>query len=137
MEISNMQFDFSPLGRNRKNQRRTAVDGMTMTVYDSRFNVTKDVLEALDNPEKISISYNDQLASFLIFADENGQNVARKSSGGKTFRVGDVKTILQQKGCDFFANFYRIENGRRYGRFVLFALEDLIEVKREVRNGIN
>ena len=138
MEISNIAFDFSPLGRNRKSQRRSAIVGMTMTVYDSRFNLTSDVLDALGNPEKISISYNDQLESFLVYANEEGMPVTRKNNGGKVFRVSDVKEILQnRKGCDFFSNFYRLSDGRRYGMYVLFSIEDIIEIKREARNGIN
>ena len=137
MEITNIAFDFSPIGRNSKSQRRSAVTGMTMTVYDSRFSLTTDVLETLGNPDKVSISYNAQLEAFAVFADENGMPVSRKGGGGKTYRIAEVKEILQKNGCDFFANFYRIQNGRKYGKYILFSMNDIIEIKREARNGIN
>lgn len=138
MNVESVQFDFTPLGRNLKNKHRSAISGMTMTIYDSRFNLTTDVLQVLGNPEKISVSYNDQLESFLIFADENGMATDRKTNGGKTYRVGEVKTIMQnQNKCDFNTNFYRIQNGRKYGKYVLFSMSEIIEIKRGTRNGNN
>lgn len=133
--ISNFEFDFTaPLGRNRKNQNRTAVTGMTMTVYDSRFSLTNEVLESLDNPKGISIYHSPDMEAFLIRADENGHPVS--THHGKQFSQIEVKKILQkEKGCDFKENFYRLQNGRKYGQFVVFSTDDMIEVKREVRNG--
>lgn len=135
MEISNIAFDFSPLGRNSKNKRRTAITGMTMTVYDSRFNLAADVLDAIGNPEKISISYNDQLEAFAVYADPDGMPVNRQSAGGKTYSRLAVKEVLENKGCDFGASFYRLLYGKKYGRFVLFSITDIVEIKREARNG--
>ena len=135
MTISNFEFDFTaPLGRNQKNQNRKAVTGMTMTVYDSRFSLTSEVLESLNNPQGISIYHSPELEAFLIRADENGHPVSTLT--GKQFSQIEVKEILQnEKGCDFRDNFYRLQNGRRYGQFVIFSTDDMIAVKREVRNG--
>ena len=136
MTIANIAFDFTPLGRNARNQSRTAVSGMTMTVYDTRFSVTDAVLNALDDPERISITYNPELESFLVFADEEGHLVGNRTGSGKQFSERDVRNILTEvKNCDFVTNFYRIQNGRRFGKFVLFSTDDLIEIRREERNG--
>ena len=136
MNIDSIQFDFSPIGRNRKSINRSAITGLTMTVYDSRFSLTTDVLGSLGNPSHISVAYEPRLEAFLVFEDDDGYKVERASSGGKTYRCMEVKEILQNhKNCDFAQNFYRLQNGRRYGQYVIFSTDDMIEIKREVRNG--
>ena len=130
-------FDFNnTLGtRNSVSQHRAAVSGMTMTIYDSRFALTNSVLDALDNPEKIDIIYEEKLKAFCIFADPEGMAVRKGATSTKQFSARAVKKILQDNGYDFTDNFYRATDGRRYGECVLFSTENLIAVKREVRNG--
>ena len=137
MTISNVMFDFTPKGRNHKNLRRALITGMTMTIYDSRFNLANDVLEALGNPSGISIVFEPQLEAFAVYADEDGHPVANHRSG-KQFSQREVRDILTEKyGCDFVTNYYRIENGRKYGKYVLFSPEDLFALAREKHNGNN
>ena len=129
-------FDFdNPLGsRNRQSVHRSAIDGMTMTVYDSRFSVTNNVLEALDCPDRINIIYNDFLDAFIIYADPDGMAV-RKSGTSKQFNAKNVKKVLIDRGYDFSESFFRSTDGRRYGKGIVFSAESMIAVKREVRNG--
>ena len=136
--IENLQLDFNPFGRNRKNINRAAITGMTLTVYDSRWSVTSDVLEALNNPKTIGILYEPALEAFMVGVDPEGPTTERKNGSGKQFSDKRVKAdLIKAKGCDFNANFYRLVHGRRYGKFVLFSTDDMIEVKRETRNGSN
>ena len=133
--MENLKLDFNPLGRNRKNINRAPVSGMTLTVYDSRYSVTKEVLEALDNPERIGIGWNAFLDSFAVYADPDGDKVAFGDSGKQISNKAVRDTLTQKKNCDFVKNFYRIVDGRLYGQAVLFRTADLVEIERMVRNG--
>ena len=137
--ISSPMLEFNPLGRNRKSLNRAAVTGMTMTIYDTRFNVTNDVLEALGNPDRISIAFESDLGDFMICADPEGLRARKGASSSKQFSVKEVRDILQKQcGCDFAENFYRITNGQLHRKYVLFNIDtNLVAVKREVRNGNN
>jgi len=127
-------FNYQPLGRAAKSCNRAPITGMTLTVYDSRYAVTEDILEALGNPERISIAYDPRFEAFAICADPEG-DISKKTKQFSNKAVRD--TLASVKSCDFTENFYRITNGRRFGKFVLFSTDDLVEVKKVVRNGNN
>ena len=128
MENENLKFDFEPLRRNSKSQRRAPVLGMTLTVYDATYMITDSVAEALDKPERISVAHIEMMNALAIYADPEGDSiVGRKRNQASNPCVRDV---LKNAGCDFSKAYFRINNGIRLGRCVVFPLANLIEVER-------
>lgn len=137
MSFGEMQFEFTPLGRNKTSLNGAAIKGLTMTVYDSRFGITDEVLASLDDPEGISVLWIDRLKAFGIYSDPDGMPTRRTDRRNcKQYSCVEVKNTLEKvKDCDFQQNFYRLTNGRKYGELVLFSADDLIAIKREARDG--
>ena len=135
--MENAKFEFEPLGRNRKSVNRAPILGMALTIYDARYALTDKVLEALDNPETISVAYIDKMKSFIVYADPEGTDSAcdtkRNQFCNKEVRE-QLKTVMD---VDFSKYYYRINNGHHFGDCVLFCTSDLVEVERKTRNGNN
>ena len=128
MENENLKFEFEPLRRNRKSQRRAPVLGMTLTVYDACYMITESVAEALDKPERISVAFIDLLNSLAIYADPDGDSIVGKKRN-QTSNVA-VRDVLKAAGCDFSKSYFRINNGIHLGRCVVFPLTNIVEVER-------